>query len=147
MLHATTQTHYIETKYIRKAIEKIGKKYNNFEYIEKQGLPVNELHLIISSCDLIIDQLIVGYYGLFSVESMAMGKPVVVYIRPDIWEKEKSYSPVFNANPDTIFETLEKILIDPAQLEKKGKESRVYVEKFHDASTVAKSIYQKLNSK
>jgi glycosyltransferase involved in cell wall biosynthesis len=96
---------------------------------------------------LVIDQLIGGYYGLLSVESMALGKPVVVYIRPDIWEREKSFSPVFNANPESLYETLEKILIDPAQLEQKGKESRAYVEKFHDSVMVAKALYLTMNSK
>jgi len=141
ILHAPTHTLKKGTKYIRETLEKLSLNYNNFEYIERQGLQINELYKEIASCDLVIDQLIGGYYGLLSVESMALGKPVVVYIRPDIWEREKAYLPVFNANPDSLFDILEKILKDPDQLEQRGRDSRAYVEKFHDAKIVAKGIY------
>jgi glycosyltransferase involved in cell wall biosynthesis len=147
ILHAPSHTHYKGTKYIREAIEKLGRLYENFEYIEKQGLPVKELHKVIASCDLVIDQVLVGYYGLLAVESMAFGKPVMVFIRPDIWELEKNYSPVYNADPDNIYESLEKILLDPSQLEQKGKDSRAYVEKFHDSVGVAIKLYSMMKSK
>jgi glycosyltransferase involved in cell wall biosynthesis len=145
ILHAPSHTHYKGTKYIRAAIAKLAKQNDNFEYIEKQGLQINELYEVITSCDLVIDQLIGGYYGLLSVESMALGKPVVVYIRPDIWEREKSFSPVFNANPDNLYEILEKILLNPGHLEQRGRESRAYVEKFHDAKILAQALYLNLS--
>lgn len=34
--------------------------------------------------DIIVDQVFCGTYGLLSVEAMAMGKPVVTYIRDDV---------------------------------------------------------------
>lgn len=146
ILHAPSNAHYKGTKYVREAISKLANDHRNFEYIEKQGLHIDNLHKLISSCDLIIDQMLVGYYGLLSVESMALGKPVVVYMRPDIWEMEKEYSPVFNANPDNLLEVLSNICKDPYQLEQKGIASRAYVEKFHDAKIVANEVYLKMSS-
>jgi hypothetical protein len=141
ILHAPSNKHYKGTKFIREVVENLSKTYDNFEYVEKQGMSISDLYTVISSFDLIIDQVIVGYYGLFSVESMALGKPVVVYIRPDIWDKERSFSPVYNANPDNLYEVLKNILTDPGQLRERGIASRAYVEKYHDAGKIAYDIY------
>jgi hypothetical protein len=144
ILHAPSNNHYKGTKHVRDAINSLKSEYDNFEYIEKQGIPIEQLREVISSCDLIIDQLIVGYYGLFAVESMALGKPVIVYMRPDIWEKEKSFSPLYNANPDNILDILRSICKNPGQLNERGKSSRAYVEKFHDSGIIALDIYNRM---
>lgn len=143
ILHAPSNIHYKGTIYIRKAIKELEKNLDNFEYIEVQGLQINELYEQIKSCDLVIDQIIGGFYGLFAVESMALGKPVVVYIYPDRWDKMKD-APIYNANPDNLFNVLEKILQNPEQLHVRGIAGRKYVEQYHDAKIVAGKIMNSL---
>lgn len=146
ILHAPSNTHYKGTKYVKSSIAILQSKHYNFEYIEVQGLSINDLYEVIKSCNLVIDQMIGGYYGLLGVESMAFGKPVVAYIRPDIWNKISTDCPVYNANPDNLTEVLEKILLEPEQLEERGRQSRKYVEKYHDAHIVAGELFSILNS-
>ena len=98
----------------------------------------------IEKTDLVIDQMLVGFYGLLSIESMAMGKPVVCYLRPDILERSPADMPVINADPDTLYSVLKEILLSPEKLVDIGKRSREYIENHHDAKIIAKQYYELL---
>ena len=86
MLHAPSNEDYKGSKYIYTAIESLKKKYK-FEFIKLQNLSKDELIEEILKCDLVIDQMLVGFYGILTVEAMLLQKPVVCYIRDDIWNK------------------------------------------------------------
>lgn len=40
----------------------------------------------MSNVDVVADQLIIGWYAMFSMEAMSMGKPVICYLRKDLIE-------------------------------------------------------------
>ena len=54
----------------------------------------------LAGCDLVVDQLHMGWYGLLAIETMAEGKPVVSYVRDDFHGHAPGL-PVVNATPDT----------------------------------------------
>ena len=37
----------------------------------------------LAAADLVVDQLVLGWYGAVAVEAMALGRPVLAYIRED----------------------------------------------------------------
>src|SRR5256885_16359550 len=45
-----------------------------------EGVPNREARLRYAAADVVIDQLRVGWYGMLAIESMALAKPVVVYL-------------------------------------------------------------------
>ena len=139
ILHAPSNPIYKGTPFILAAIEKLKINYDfNFKLV--RNVSIEELYKEIISSDLIIDSIIGGFYGLFSVESMAMYKPVVGFIRKElpVWEKIQNDCPIYNTDPDKLYSTLENILLDPGQLIEAGKRSREYVEKYHDANKIAR---------
>ena len=146
IIHAPSNEIYKGTKFINDAIDKLKKEFE-FEYKIISGVSINELYDEIESSDLVIDQILVGFYGMLSIESMAMGKPVICYIREDLWIKIKNECPVYNANPDNLFETLKSILQNPEQLLESQKKSRLYVEKYHDAKKIAKQYLEIFENK
>ncbi len=145
IVHAPTNEIYKGTKYIIEAIGKLKRDFD-FEFKILSGLKIGDLRKEISNCDLVIDQMLVGFYGLLSIESMAMYKPIICYIREDIWKNLKHTCPVYNANPDNIYGVLKSILKAPEQLVEAGIKSRRYVEKYHDAAIVAKNLLNILNN-
>ncbi len=145
ILHAPTNDHYKGTKYIRSAIYQLKEKYDNILFNEVKGLSIIELYKAIEKCDLVIDQML-GGYGMLGVESMAMGKPVIANMNPEMFNDYEHFCPVINANPDTLFNVLESIIINPAQLHEIGIKSRKFVEKYHDASIVAEELFRILES-
>lgn len=141
ILHAPSNPEYKGTAYINEAVNRLRDEFE-FEFIVKSNIKAEELYEEISRADLVIDQMLVGFYGLFSIESMAMGKPVVCYIREDILKNSPVDLPVINANPDTLYSVLKEILKDPSVLIEKGSQSRQYAEKYHDAAKIAKQYYE-----
>ncbi len=146
ILHAPSNQEYKGTKFILEAIEKLKSEFE-FEFNVINNVKAEELYKEIEKSDLIIDQMLVGFYGLFSIESMAMGKPVVCYIREDIANRSPKDMPVINANPDTLFNVLKEILMNPGKLPEIGKRSREYAENYHDAKIIAKQYFELLEGK
>jgi len=94
----------------------------------------------LKQADIVVDQLLLGVHGIFSVEAMALGKPVLCYIRDDLVEKYPSDLPIVNANPDTIEVELEKLLVNPQLRTEIGKRSREFTERYHDSRVVARKL-------
>lgn len=146
IVHAPTSPFIKGTKYILKAIEDLKADYQ-FDFKLVQGLSHQEAKEIYKKADLIIDQLHIGSYGLFSVEAMALGKPVICWITDEMKSHYPKDLPILSANPDTIKKTLETILKNQDKLTEIGKSSRKYAEKHHDAainSKLIKDIYMQL---
>ena len=90
--------------------------------------------------DLIIDQILLGSYGVFAVESMAMGKPVIGWISDFMKEKYPKELPIISANPDNIEQKIEYVINNRDMLKKIGIDGRKYVEKYHDINVVTNNI-------
>jgi glycosyltransferase involved in cell wall biosynthesis len=146
IVHAPTSPFIKGTKYILEAVEKL-KTRHEFQFKLVQGISHEEAKEIYKQADLIIDQLHIGSYGLFSVEAMALGKPVMCWITDEMKKYYSDDLPIISANPDTIKDSLEYILKNLDMLSDVGKNSRIYVEKYHDASVnslLIRDIYQNL---
>jgi len=141
ILHAPTNEDYKGSKYIYLALDELKKKYD-FELKLVKNVTIEKLYEEIQSSDLVIDQMIGGGYGLFAMEAMAMYRPVVCYVREDLWEKIKHDSPIYNASPDELYNVLDSILANPAQLTERSRQSREFIEKYHDAKKIAQQYYE-----
>lgn len=145
IVHAPTNELYKGSEYIYKAVNAVKKKYD-VELVKLQNLSRQELYQKILECDLLIDQMLGGFYGVLAVETMYLEIPVVCYIREDIWEKIKDICPIYAANPDNLEETLIRILNNPQELIERGKKSREYALKYHSPEKVASYMIEKIKS-
>lgn len=146
IVHAPTSPAIKGTHYILEAIESLKDKYD-FDFRLVKGLSHEEAMRIYRDADLIIDQLHIGSYGLFAVEAMAMGKPVICWISDFMRAHYPSNLPIIVANPDTIKETIEYALNNFDILPGIGEKGRLYVETNHDMiknSQKMLSLYQSL---
>lgn len=146
IVHAPSDKRIKGTDYILQAVSKLKRNYN-FEFILVHKMSYQKAKEIYLRADVIVDQLLLGAYGLVSVEAMALGKPVICYIREDLKEKYPKELPIFSANPENIYDAL-KILIEDMKLRHElGEKGRAYVEKYHDAKKISKEfidLYRKL---
>ena len=99
---------------------------------------------VYERCDIGIDQLILGWYGNYSIELMSLGKPVICYINPR-WKDICKDLPILSAGPKNLTEKL-KLLIDKPQLRRDlGKRGIGYVKRHHDTKVIVDqclSIYE-----
>src|SRR5437764_9305901 len=73
-----------------------------------EGVPHDEARERYARADIVVDQLNAGWHGIFAVEAMALGKPVVTYLKPDVvTQAEQAYGirvPIVPATADTLVE-------------------------------------------
>ena len=106
-----------------------------------EGVPHEEARARYARADIVVDQLRAGWHGVFALESMALGKPVVTYLKPDVVEKSaEGYGiriPIVPTTADTLARDIEPLVAQPALRKELGAKSRAYVEQVHDIDRVA----------
>jgi len=106
-----------------------------------EGVPHTEARERYARADIVVDQLNAGWHGVFALEAMALGKPVVGRLKPDVVERSAEAFgvrvPIVPATADTLVEALRPLVEDAALRRRIGAESRAYVERVHDVDTVA----------
>ncbi len=106
-----------------------------------EGLPHDEARRHYEDADIVVDQLNAGWYGLFAVEAMALGKPVVSALREEsVQRTEEALGievPIVRATKETLPDVLRRLVADPAERRRIGAASRAFVERVHDADRMA----------
>lgn len=109
------------------------------------GLPPEKALEIYRTADVAIDQLLIGWYGVFAQEMMALGKPVICYINRDL----RSYQgdlPIIEADPESLPSVVKRLVADEDLRKRKGMEGRRFVERVHDSRVVAKQLIKLYHS-
>ncbi len=106
-----------------------------------EGLRHDEARRRYERADIVVDQLNAGWYGLFAIEAMALGKPVVTFLHEDaVARTEEAFGirvPVVPATKETLADALRPLVESPEERSRVGAGSRAYVERVHDADRVA----------
>lgn len=142
VVHAPSHRGVKGTKYIIDAFERLKSEGVQFRYTLVEGISNNEARKIYETADILIDQLLAGYYGGLAAELMALGKPVICYMRdsdlhymPDEMRRE---IPVINADPSSIYDVLKEYLtVRKSELYDIGLRGRSYVEKWHNPKDIS----------
>jgi glycosyltransferase involved in cell wall biosynthesis len=116
-----------------------------------EGVHHDEARERYRRADIVVDQLNAGWYGLFAIESMALGKPVVSFLHEEARGRTAEAFgravPIVQATRETLVDGLRPLVESPAERRRIGAESRAYVEHVHDADAVADrllDIYSRL---
>jgi hypothetical protein len=111
-----------------------------------EGVPNREARLRYAAADVIVDQLKIGWYGMFAIESMALAKPVVVHLDADAAaETEEAFGlelPLVRADEGSLKNVLAGLLEVRETLPDLGRRSREYVESVHTHTSVAKRVLE-----
>jgi O-antigen/teichoic acid export membrane protein/glycosyltransferase involved in cell wall biosynthesis len=139
VVHAPSNRTRKGTEHVIAACEELGV---DLEIVE--GLHHDEARHRYERADIVVDQLNAGWYGLFAIEAMALGKPVVTALHDDaVARTESAYDvqvPIVNTTKETLVETLRPLVDSPEERRGIGAESRAYVERVHDADRNAERL-------
>jgi glycosyltransferase involved in cell wall biosynthesis len=101
-----------------------------------EGLDHREAFERYRQADVIVDQLNAGWYGIFAIEAMALGKPVVTFLHDEAVQKtEQAFGieiPIVNATAATLAGALQPLVASADERRRIGRASRAYVEEVHD---------------
>jgi glycosyltransferase involved in cell wall biosynthesis len=136
VVHAPSNREKKGTRWVIEACEQLDVE---LEIVE--GVPHNVARERYARADIVVDQLNAGWHGIFALESMALGKPVVTYLKPDVVERSAAgfgvRLPVVPATKETLAAVLRPLVEQPALRRELGAASRAYVEQVHDIDRVS----------
>jgi len=105
----------------------------------------------LARADVVVDQLNSGWYGLFAIEAMAYGKPVVGYIHDEAATRTAAAFgvevPIVRTTKETLATDLRTLARSDEERRSRGAAGRTYVERVHDADKMADrliDIYSRL---
>jgi len=106
-----------------------------------EGLRHDEAFPLYRDADIVVDQLNAGWYGLFAIESMALGKPVVTFLHDEaVRRTEETFGievPIVSATAESLRNQLLPLIADAGERARIGAASRAYVERVHDVERIA----------
>ncbi len=145
LLHAPSHRGAKGSRYILEAVDRLKSAGVQFDFMLIEGITQAEARKLYERADIAVDQLLAGWYGGFAVEMMALGKPVICYIRQEdlhfIPEAMRSSLPVIQADSGTI-ESVLKIWLTKADSDRRhqGLVSRQFVERWHDPRRIVQGL-------
>jgi len=141
VVHAPSDPEKKGTRHVVEACERLG-----VDLDVVHGVQNAEARERYKRADIVVDQMHYLWHGIFAIEGMALGKPVVTHLDEEAVEKtERGFGvkvPIVRAGPDDLVEKL-RPLVESFELRKRlGEQGRAYVEQVHDIDKIASRLIE-----
>ena len=139
VVHAPNHRQFKGTKYLEAAVSALQAEGIPIELILVERVPNDQALAIYRTADIVFDQCLIGFHGYFCIESMALGKPVICFIRdPERYLLHPEECPILNIHRDELRDSLRVYATTGrSSLPEIGKQSRFYVEKYFSMEAFA----------
>lgn len=137
VVHAPNHPEFKGTRFLTACVEELQREGYPVDLQLITGLKNEEAMEIYKEADIIADQFLIGWHGNFSVEAMALGKPVIAYLRkPEAYLPQGLACPIVSANPDSLKQALARLITNPTLRVELGIRGRQYVEQVFSLEAV-----------
>ncbi len=141
VLHAPTNRLIKGTRHIEAAFERLRPRFPGVEFRTVEKVPWDGLRALMAECDVFVDQVFMGWYGMVSVEAMAFARPAMAYMRPD-FEPRAEGCPLVRTSLETLADDLAALLSDTPRRRALGEAGRAWVEQRHEAHVIARQLIE-----
>lgn len=142
VVHAPSNHAIKGSKYLVAAVEGLRREGVPIDLEILSGMSHLDVLRKARTADLAVDQLLVGSYGLFAAEMMALGVPVAVFLRDDLVGEYPAPPPVHQATPETIAGLLRAAVEGALPLRERAAEGVEYARAFHAPERVARQCLE-----
>lgn len=144
ILHAPTNRAAKGSAHILAALDRLATTHGGqFEVSIIEGIPHAEAMRMYAEADVVVDQVLIGWYGALAVETMAMGKPVIarvaredLHFLPPEMARDLGEAAI-DAEPATIHEVLRRCIEDRTFLRERAAAGAEYARRWHDPIRIA----------
>jgi glycosyltransferase involved in cell wall biosynthesis len=137
IIHAPNHRHVKGTDQLLAALESLRERGFAFELRLIEGVPRHEALRMYRDADLIADQFIMGAFGVFALEGLALGKPVLTYLDEEHLRRPVFNHPIVNTTPENLERVLAVMLTVPELRHRIGAASRASVERYQSFEALA----------
>jgi hypothetical protein len=142
VVHAPSDRRSKGTDAVLAASAELERRGVAHELVLVEGVTREEARQAYARADLLVDQVVIGWYGGLAVELMALAKPVVAHLNADdlnaLPKTMRRELPVVDTDAQSLADVLQELLTTRRhELPEIGRLSRSYVEKWHDPDVVA----------
>lgn len=139
VVHAPTRRNIKGTDQVLAAVNDLEASGHRVRLRLLENLSYNLIQQEMVRSDIGVDQLVLGWYGKAAVELMALGKPVICYIAPELRHFAPDL-PIISATKETLTSRLEELLLSRSLRERMGQRGVDYVRANHDCKRVASQL-------
>ncbi|MCC5635734.1 hypothetical protein LC593_07680 [Nostoc sp. CHAB 5844] len=141
IVHAPNHRVFKGSHFLIKAVENLQLEGVSIELILVEKVPNEQALEIYRTADVIFDQCLIGFHGYFALEGMAMGKPVMCFIRkPQEYLLHPEECPIINTHIKTLEKDLRELVTNREKLQEIGVKSRQYIEKYFTLEAFAQRL-------
>ena len=131
VVHAPNHRMFKGTRFLEQAVAELKAEGVGIDLVVVEAVPNQRAIEIYRSADVIFDQCLVGFHGYVALEGMALGKPVMCFIRkPEQYLLASDECPLINIRVETIKSELRRLAANRAELHDLGKQGRRYIERY-----------------
>ena len=140
VIHAPNHRVIKGTAHLERAVQSLREEGLEIELRIVEGIPNEEVRPLVLDSDIVADQFLFGW-GLFAVEGMAAGKPVLSNLDPiaDLFQSTEDVRecPIVSTSPERLTEDLRRLVTSPELRAQLGPASLDYVRRYHSYEAVA----------
>jgi glycosyltransferase involved in cell wall biosynthesis len=125
------------TDLLLRSIENLRRRGVALEVILVERVPHEEALQSYREADILADQFCIGAFGMFALEGLALGKPVLTYLDQEHLGDPVFNLPLVNTNADNLDEVLAILLQVSPLRERLGQAGRVAVERYQSVPALA----------
>ena len=141
IVHAPNHRGFKGTHYLIEAVGRLQGEGLGLELRLVERVPNRQALEIYRTADIVFDQCLVGFHGYFALEAMALGKPVMVFIRdPQRYLLKPEECPLVNSPADRVESVLRQLVQNRARLHELGVRGRKYIDKYFSLPAYAKRL-------
>lgn len=140
------------SRFVERAVQQLKEEGIDVESLSPSGVMSREMRFLQVQADVVVDQLIYGTWGSTSLEALALGRPVVCYVRPS-WRKfledrfpEIRDLPIVTADPTSISATLRELCLDRDLRLELGARGREFARQFLDVTRNCDELIRELEA-
>lgn len=136
VVHGPSDPRYKGTGRIQAAVERVARR-QRIDFRLLTGVPHRRLMEELRDADVVVDQLDVMTTGIFALESMQLGVPVLAEYDPSLLPSFQSGIPVVRVTSETLEDELDALLGDEERRLALAARGRDYVRRVHAPAVVA----------
>jgi glycosyltransferase involved in cell wall biosynthesis len=119
-------------------------------YREVSGVPADAMPAVYADADIVLDQFLIGGYGVAACEAMASGSVVVGHVSPGARDHVRTESglelPIVEATPRTLTSVVRELVADADRRRTAGDAGRAFVSAVHSGAFSSRVLSAFLSS-